>query len=94
MNEAPDDNDPWDLPELKDTGIKWSGEAACNSMWRTLQNFTLIQYFVVFFDRVGYKRKDYESGDWSCEVRSAAWTSLCVYLLTGCSQLCVPASRR
>uniref|UniRef100_A0A3Q2E598 Sodium-dependent phosphate transport protein 2B n=1 Tax=Cyprinodon variegatus TaxID=28743 RepID=A0A3Q2E598_CYPVA len=25
------EDDPWDLPELKDTGIKWSGEAACHS---------------------------------------------------------------
>ncbi|XP_067453768.1 solute carrier family 34 member 2b [Thunnus thynnus] len=24
VNEAPDDKNPWDLPELKDTGIKWS----------------------------------------------------------------------
>lgn len=28
VNEAPDENNPWDIPELKDTGIKWSGEAA------------------------------------------------------------------
>lgn len=27
-NEEPPEDDPWDLPELKDTGIKWSGEAA------------------------------------------------------------------
>lgn len=26
--EPEDENDPWDLPELKDTGVKWSGEAA------------------------------------------------------------------
>lgn len=26
--EANEDSDPWDLPELKDTGVKWSGEAA------------------------------------------------------------------
>lgn len=26
VNEEPED-DPWDLPELKDTGVKWSGEA-------------------------------------------------------------------
>lgn len=26
--EPEEENDPWDLPELKDTGIKWSGEAA------------------------------------------------------------------
>lgn len=23
-----DEDNPWDLPELKDTGVKWSGEAA------------------------------------------------------------------
>lgn len=26
--EPEEENDPWDLPELKDTGVKWSGEAA------------------------------------------------------------------
>lgn len=27
VDEDPAD-DPWDLPELRDTGVKWSGEAA------------------------------------------------------------------
>lgn len=27
VNEDPAEEDPWDLPELKDTGVKWSGEA-------------------------------------------------------------------
>lgn len=26
--ETNEEDDPWDLPELKDTGVKWSGEAA------------------------------------------------------------------
>lgn len=30
VNESPED-DPWDLPELKDTGVKWSGEAGFHS---------------------------------------------------------------
>lgn len=30
--------DPWDLPELKDTGVKWSGEAAPHSP-STAHNF-------------------------------------------------------
>lgn len=28
-----EEQDPWDLPELKDTGVKWSGEAAHGSLW-------------------------------------------------------------
>lgn len=31
VSEEPPEEDPWDLPELKDTGIKWSGEAAPSS---------------------------------------------------------------
>lgn len=26
VKEEPEEADPWDLPELKDTGVKWSGE--------------------------------------------------------------------
>lgn len=26
IEEQPEDSDPWDLPELKDTGVPWSGE--------------------------------------------------------------------
>ena len=26
VDEKPEEEDPWDLPELKDTGIPWSGE--------------------------------------------------------------------
>lgn len=26
VDEEPEDADPWDLPELKDTGVPWSGE--------------------------------------------------------------------
>ena len=95
VNEDPDVADPWDLPDLKDTGVKWSGEAArhhcahCGHLYRTL-----IQNFVCFSDRSGYKRKDYESADWYCEGHPAGWTPLLVYLLAGCSQFCFPASRR
>lgn len=28
QQETNEEDDPWDLPELKDTGVKWSGEAA------------------------------------------------------------------
>lgn len=28
-----DGDDPWDLPDLKDTGIKWSGETAPLVCW-------------------------------------------------------------
>lgn len=28
--EKPHDTDPWDLPELRDTGVPWSGECPCN----------------------------------------------------------------
>lgn len=26
IEEEPEDADPWDMPELKDTGVPWSGE--------------------------------------------------------------------
>lgn len=26
IEDEPEDSDPWDLPELKDTGVPWSGE--------------------------------------------------------------------
>lgn len=44
--------DPWDLPELKDTGVKWSGKAArfcdCSIQPGSLHNARLIQCFVSF----------------------------------------------
>lgn len=29
IEEKPDDTDPWDLPELRDAGVPWSGECPC-----------------------------------------------------------------
>lgn len=29
VEEKPNDKDPWDLPELKDAGVPWSGECCC-----------------------------------------------------------------
>lgn len=26
IEDEPEDSDPWDLPELKDTGVPWSGK--------------------------------------------------------------------
>lgn len=26
IEEEPEDSDPWDLPEMKDMGVPWSGE--------------------------------------------------------------------
>uniref|UniRef100_A0A7N8XLA1 Sodium-dependent phosphate transport protein 2B n=1 Tax=Mastacembelus armatus TaxID=205130 RepID=A0A7N8XLA1_9TELE len=52
VDAAPGAEDPWDLPELKDTGIMWSGEAArlCHcAVCIPLQNLNLIQYFVFLF---------------------------------------------
>lgn len=44
--------DPWDLPELTDTGVKWSGKAAhfcdCSIQRGSLHNTRLIQCFVSF----------------------------------------------
>lgn len=104
-NEDPqkDPWDPWDLPELNDTGVKWSGEAALVSQ-HSVDDFLRLDsepvacfcvvLFLFFFDRAGHKRKDKTGADWHFEDRCAPRPSLHVYLLPGYSQFCFPACRR
>lgn len=77
--------DPWDLPELKDTGVKWSGKAArfCDcSIQRGSLHKTDSVLFVFFANRSRHKGKGFKSVNRYSEAGSAAWTSLHVYLLT------------
>ncbi|XP_062279743.1 sodium-dependent phosphate transport protein 2B-like [Scomber scombrus] len=52
VNEAPDENNPWDLPELKDTGIKWSELDTKGKIMRVLTGivkFVLLLGFLYVF---------------------------------------------